>query len=145
MVFFSIFSMQWNMADKKRLLQCDRITCRKPYQRMEEKKKKARERQQKNKYYTNYSRLRHQNNTHSGKKLLSIKAQFFPSSFAVFMLFVMLEFFVAVDRNRSQSANNIAALTLALNDGCCRFRFFSFLLLHFALRSNPGNTSKKCE
>lgn len=80
---------------------------------------------EKNKYYTNYSRLRHQNNTHSGKKLLSIKAQFFFVVVGIFYVVCYVRaFFVAVDRNRSQSANNITALTLALNDGC----FFSSLV-----------------
>lgn len=128
------------MAHKKRLLQCDRITYRKPYQSEDRETERERER---NKFYTNYSRLRHQNNTHSGKKLLSIKAQFFFLVVGSFYVVCYVRCFsVAVDRNRSQSANNITALTLALNDdGCCRF----FLLFHFFAESNPGNTNTKHE
>lgn len=96
----------------------------KPYQRKQNESEREKE-----KSYTNYSRSRHQNKyTHSGKKLLSIKAQFFfifVCNFCV-VCYVRNFFFVVVaDRNRSQSANNITALTLALNDGCCFFFFFS--------------------
>lgn len=47
-----------------------------------------------NKYYTNYSRLRHQNNTHSGKKLLSIKAQFFFLVVCSFYVVCYVRFFL---------------------------------------------------
>lgn len=98
---------------------------------------------EKNKYYTNYSRLRHQNNTNSGKKLLSIKAQFFFVVVGSFYVVCYVRaFFVAVDRNRSQSANNITALTLALNDGCFFFSR-SFAPLWDRIRENRTQNVKR--
>lgn len=115
--------MQWNMAHKKRLLQCDRIIWRKPYQR--EDREREREWERKINIIRIILVLDIKIIRIQGKNCFRSKHNFF---FVVVGSFYVVcyvwAFFVAVDRNRSQSANNITALTLALNDGC----FFSSLV-----------------